>query len=251
MKNETKTKNEIGENQLKIFNAFGIKPSNSFVSAGMDFYVPNIITNEQKQLALEAFKKSYNITEENMVEFIGKFKYESLRASHVAEDIIDNNIPNIVMLYYGLHSYELESIANIDVRINKFITDYLVWTDKNVPGLKLQKDDTLFINSGIKVALPVGTAGVYLNKSGKGNAGFDVRAQVVDEDYAGYVHLSLAYTKMTKKDAIVYCGDKLTQMLIIPVLHLVPTEIDEDEYNKLMENSDRGDKGFGSQDVKH
>ena len=28
--------------ELKIFNAFGITPTNTFVSAGTDYYVPNI-----------------------------------------------------------------------------------------------------------------------------------------------------------------------------------------------------------------
>mgnify|MGYP002514630922 CR=1 FL=1 len=100
--------------------------------------------------------------------------------------------------------------------------------------------------------MPHGYAGVYLNKSGKGNAGFDVRAQVVDEDYAGYVHLSMAFTKDTENtNKNIYCGDKLTQMMLIPVFHDEYVETDEDNYNKIMENSQRGDKGFGSSDVKH
>ena len=44
---------------MKFYNAFGIKPTNSFISAGSDYYIPNIITDEQKEKALEAFKKSY------------------------------------------------------------------------------------------------------------------------------------------------------------------------------------------------
>jgi dUTPase len=39
--------------------------------------------------------------------------------------------------------------------------------------------------------------------------------------------------------------------MLIPVFHDEYIETDEDNYNKIMENSQRGDKGFGSSDVKH
>ena len=92
---------------------------------------------------------------------------------------------------------------------------------------------------------------MFFNKSGKGNKGFDVRAQVVDEDYTGYVHLSKAYTKDNVMDGIVFCGDKLTQMLILPVIHKDECEeLDETAYNEIMEGSQRGDDGFGSTDKK-
>ena len=136
-------------------------------------------------------------------------------------------------------------------------------------------NDTLFINSGIKIALDtvlsdqvapnpsnvvnmlrmlgIGVAGLYVNKSGMGNKGYDVRACLVDEDYAGYVHLSMAFTKDTEnvKNKNIFCGDKLTQMMLIPVFHTEYQEVGEEEYNKLMEESNRGDDGFGSSDVKH
>ena len=101
--------------------------------------------------------------------------------------------------------------------------------------------------------LDIGVAGLYVNKSGKGNCGWDVRACLVDEDYAGFVHLSQAYTKELIDDGqnIVYCGDKLTQMMLLPVFHSKYDEITEEEYNEIMSNSKRGESGFGSSDIKH
>ena len=63
----------------------------------------------------------------------------------------------------------------------------------------------------------------------------------------------MAFTKdlFAEGKNIVYCGDKLTQMMLIPVFHDEYVETDEDNYDKIMENSQRGDKGFGSSDVKH
>ena len=142
-------------------------------------------------------------------------------------------------------------------------------------GLKMQLNDTLFINSGVKIALDtvisdivgpnpqsavkmlrmlnIGVAGLYVNKSGTGNRGWDVRACLVDEDYAGFVHLSMAYTKdvIEDKQNIIYCGDKLTQMMLIPIFHTYYEEIEEYDYNKIMGSSQRGDNAFGSSDVKH
>ena len=34
--------------QLKIYNGFGIKPTNTYQSAGMDFYVPLIDCTDEK-----------------------------------------------------------------------------------------------------------------------------------------------------------------------------------------------------------
>lgn len=228
--------------ELKIYNGFGITPTNTHVSAGTDYYVPNI---DEKNLdmverALSAFEKSYGQTREELL--------------IIRQIFLDNgilyNLTNIMHLYLALYSVKMADLSKYG-RIDYFIKHYLVYDSKGTPGVQLQLNDTLFINSGIKVALPHGYAGVYLNKSGKGNAGFDVRAQVVDEDYTGYVHLSQAFTKDADFKNVVYCGDKLTQMLILPVLHTTPVEVSESDYMAEMAGSQRGDDGFGSSDVKH
>ena len=93
---------------------------------------------------------------------------------------------------------------------------------------------------------------MLFNKSGKGTKGFSVRAQVVDEDYSGYVHLSNAYTKDNKDDGIIYVGDKITQMVVLPIILVNKcNELTIDEYKELMKNSKRGSSAMGSSDVKH
>ena len=105
--------------------------------------------------------------------------------------------------------------------------------------------------TGIKEAINHGYAGVFLNKSGRGTKGFDVRAQVVDEDYTGHVHLSLQYLGKDREQGVVFCGDKIIQQLVIPVLSEAVEELTSDEYDKVMTGSARGDSGFGSSDEKH
>lgn len=254
---------------MKCYNAFGITPTNSFTSAGSDYYIPNLKDENQIKLALKAFEKSYKKSAEQINMIYNEFKRQYDYKDEAA---------NLTHLFLALYDKYLEGAKanSIEYAISYFINNFVVY-DKNrkVSGLALKLNDTLFINSGIKVALDtvlsdkiapnpsnavntlrmlnIGVAGLYVNKSGCGNRGWDVRACLVDEDYSGFVHLSQSYTKDLFIDGenIIYCGDKLTQMMLIPVFHDEYIEATEDEYNKIMENSQRGDSGFGSQDIKH
>lgn len=254
---------------MKIYNAFGIKPTNTYVSAGSDYYIPNIHTDEQKRKAFEAFKKSYNKTDDELNELLIEFDKQLSDKTQVF---------NCLHLFLALGNKFLDGFKedNIYESINYFMSHYYRYDNKRkVVGIALQLNDTLFINSGIKIALDtvisdkfeevglstlsalkslgIGVAGLYVNKSGMGNRGFDVRACLVDEDYSGYVHLSVAFTKdlFNESKNVVYAGDKLTQMMLIPVFHTEYVEVDENEYNDIMSNSNRGDSGFGSSDIKH
>ena len=256
---------------MKIYNAFGIKPTNTFVSAGTDYYIPNLddFNFKQVEVAIAAFEKSYNISHDDIEVIRTQFE--------ILEDPAETNqITNMVHLFLALGNKKLDELKKFSLidAVDYFYENYLVW-DKNCnAGIKLKLNDTLFINSGIKVALDttwdtngkvkfdivnalkeigIGIAGLYVNKSGKGNAGFDVRACLVDEDYAGYVHLSMSYTKDLFEDGknIVYAGDKLTQMMLIPIFHTQYEEVTEAKYSLLMSESNRGDSGFGSSDIKH
>ena len=256
---------------MKFYNSFGIKPTNTYVSAGSDYYIPNIKTEIQKERALKAFEKSYKKTTDEINHLVKVFET-------LASKEYKNNIVNLIHLYLALYDVELETERVIDenLAILRFLHDFVIYDEeKDIVGIKVQLNDTLFINSGIKIALDtvltekvasskshavdtlrildIGVAGLYVNKSGKGNCGWDVRACLVDEDYAGFVHLSQAYTKELIDDGqnIVYCGDKLTQMMLLPVFHSKYDEITEEEYNEIMSNSKRGESGFGSSDIKH
>jgi dUTPase len=256
---------------MKIYNAFGITPTNTFVSAGSDYYIPNIIEDKQQELALKAFEKSYGKTKDEIADL-----YEQIAKKLFKEGIPIYQTTNTLHLYLATDSKSLQHNETTGSRLTEFFIKYFIYDDKKeTVGVKLGLNDTLFINSGIKVALDtvfsdkiapnpssavnmfrmlgIGVAGLYVNKSGMGNKGFDVRACLVDEDYAGYVHLSMAFTKDLYKEGknIVYCGDKLTQMMLIPVFHTEYIETSEEEYNDIMSKSNRGDSGFGSSDIKH
>lgn len=232
---------------LNICNKFGITPTTSYAAAGIDFYVPDITTKEQIEAAKEAFKKSFKRTDEEIADIEQKFlKYIS---TQVKEDYSKNyydNLYNLMHLFFSLDSTIMRASQN---KIQTFIEYYLIWNKDGKPGINMKCNDAITINSGIKVALEPCTAGIFFNKSGRGQKGFDVRACVVDEDYTGYVHLNVSFTKDNAQDGDVYCGDKLTQMVILPVIRITDIEdCNEELYNQMMANSQRGDGAFGSTD---
>ena len=233
---------------LNIFNDFGITPTTNFTAAGLDFYIPNLDTKEKVDKWIKAVSKKFELSYLNEL-----FNKISLFTSYNGTELSDTTIWNIVQLYTSLDSsYINYNFDNFDDKVSAFVDDYLVFDKNGIPGMRLRTLDHTFFNSGIKVALPHNTAGIFFNKSGKGTKGFSVRAQVVDEDYSGYVHLSNAYTKESEDDGIIYVGDKITQMVILPIILVNKcNELSIEEYKELMKNSKRGSDAMGSSDVKH
>ena len=233
---------------LKIFNDFGITPTTNFTAAGLDFYIPNLDTQEKVDKWIKVVSEKLELSYLNEL-----FNKISLFTSYNDTELPDTTIWNIVQLYTSLDSsYINYKFDNFDDKVSAFVDDYLIFDKNGNPGMRLQPLDHTLFNSGIKVALPHNTAGIFFNKSGKGTKGFSVRAQVVDEDYSGYVHLSNAYTKDSEDDGIIYVGDKITQMVILPIILVNQcNELSIEEYKELMKNSNRGSDAMGSSDVKH
>jgi len=240
---------------MVIYNGFSQTPTRNHTAAGIDFFIPNIDDNNETQveIAKEGLKKSYKLTDEQINKFFSTI--EKLATEEQLE-IIEGNKWNVLHLFYGLNSKEMffmkkngDSFTKI---VDYFLDNYLVKSNDGKPGLRLDFSDMLFINSGIKVALQPGTDLEFKEKSGKGCGGWTVKAKIVDFDYSGYMHLSMQYLWWDRDGTgRIYIGDKLTQGIIYNVLTDDAKEIDIDQYDKLMENSTRGDNGFGSGDIKH
>ena len=94
------------------------------------------------------------------------------------------------------------------------------------------------IDTGVHIQLPPGTVGMLKSKSGL-NVNFGITGEgVIDEGYTGsilvrlYNHSSNAYS--------INKGDKISQLVILPVLRPTPVQVDK------IEGGERGDNGFGS-----
>ena len=236
--------------EFKILNKFGITPSKNFEAAGYDFYVPKFENLEEEDvlMIIDAFSKSYNMTSDQVKRVFDEISLY-LSSQDLSNDFAD--IMNVLQLYLGLtasdYYYCSKSDSDFDT-LDYFLTNILIFDKNGIPGIVVYNGDFLLFNSGIKVKLDPGKVGIFFNKSGKGNKGYDVKACVVDEDYNGFVHMSLSFHKNEDK---LFCGDKLVQFLIFDLPKTEIRELTEDEFNEMHADSKRGADGFGSSDIKH
>jgi dUTP pyrophosphatase len=106
----------------------------------------------------------------------------------------------------------------------------------------------VLIPSGIKVEIPFGFMGLFLNKSGVASKKeLLVGAQVVDTFYSGEVHIDLH--NVGQQEARIAAGDKLIQMTLVPAMNTDVVLVgEEDLYDWMKKKEVRGEKGFGSTD---
>ena len=95
------------------------------------------------------------------------------------------------------------------------------------------------IDTGVSVAIPDGFYGQLAPRSSLALKGVDVKAGVIDSDYRGSIKVLLH--NYSSDDYTVQPGDKIAQLLILPVAH--PELIQE---TLELTSTKRGDKGFGS-----
>lgn len=237
-----------------IYNGFSQTPTRNFQAAGIDFFIPNIDDNnlEQVEIAKEALKKSYKLSDEDIERF---WITVDCLATEEQANMFVNQRWNLLHLFYGLKSaiwfidHKEESYTK---KVDYFLDKYLRISNDGKLGVACKFSDMLFINSGIKIALQPYTALEFKNKSGKGTSGWSVKACLVDEDYAGYMHLSMQYLWHDRENGgTVYVGDKLTQGVVFETKTDDAIELTASEYEEKMKNSQRGSDGFGSSDVQH
>jgi len=106
------------------------------------------------------------------------------------------------------------------------------------------------IPSGVHAEIPIGYMGIYFNKSGVATKKrLLIGAQVIDTYYDGECHINVH--NVSDRNVLIQSGDKLTQMVLIPVVHAQSLEVPLDElYSGMKEEEHRGAGGFGSTDKK-
>jgi dUTP pyrophosphatase len=118
---------------------------------------------------------------------------------------------------------------------------------KTDAGLDLYSRETKIIASkgsavfdtGVHIELPPNTTGFLKSKSGL-NVNYGLTGEgVIDEGYTGSIRVKL-YNN-SEKDFQVFKGQKITQLVILPVIIT-----DELEIVQELEATDRGNGGFGS-----
>ena len=97
---------------------------------------------------------------------------------------------------------------------------------------------SVIINTGVHVELPKNTAGMLKSKSGL-NVKYGITSEgVIDVGYTGAIVAKL-YNN-SSEPFYIKRGDKITQLVIVPVLTPKLEVVDE------LDDTERGEKGFGS-----
>lgn len=105
--------------------------------------------------------------------------------------------------------------------------------------------DTVMIPSGIAAHIPEGCFGLLGSRSGFGSQGLNVATgvSIIDSNYRGEITIPIR-NMSPKTTFIVKPGDRIAQLAIVPYV-----KVDVEVVDDLVDNSDRGDKGFGSSGV--
>lgn len=94
------------------------------------------------------------------------------------------------------------------------------------------------IDTGVHIQLPPGTAGMLKSKSGL-NVKYGITSEgVIDEGYTGSIVVKLY--NHTFDDYHVRIGDKISQLVVVPILTPNLELVDE------LDGGERGNNGFGS-----
>ncbi len=93
------------------------------------------------------------------------------------------------------------------------------------------------VDTGVHVALPEGTSGFIKSKSGIMRQGITVDG-LIDEGYRGSIHVVMF--NHTGERKYFAAGEKIAQLAIVPVRYEKVVVVDE------LDETDRGENGFGS-----
>lgn len=104
--------------------------------------------------------------------------------------------------------------------------------------MEINPNEQKKISTKISISLPKKTVGMICDRSSMGSKGIKVYGGIVDEPYRGEIIVVLGNN--SKEIVKIKKGDKIAQLLIIPILYSNVIEVNE------LSQTARGNQGFGS-----
>lgn len=104
--------------------------------------------------------------------------------------------------------------------------------------VQIKAFESAVIDTGVHVQIPTGYAGVLISKSGLNVKRNLTSTGLIDAGYTGAISVKL-YNHGDEVQTL-YAGDKVSQLMIVPIAVLTPQQVDH------FDESERGTNGFGS-----
>ena len=98
--------------------------------------------------------------------------------------------------------------------------------------------EVLQVHTGVSMAIPDGYFGMICERSSMGAKGLAVRGGIIDSTYRGEIRVLIH--NLSQNDYLINNGDKIAQIIILPCSQTRLEVVD------LLDETERGDKGFGS-----
>ena len=103
----------------------------------------------------------------------------------------------------------------------------------------IEPGETKLLPTGLAIELPEDATGLVWDRSGLATKkGLVVVAGCIDDDFRGEIRVALH--NISRRTHIVCQGERMAQLLVVPVLKVVPEWSDE------LSDTERGAGGFGS-----
>jgi len=102
----------------------------------------------------------------------------------------------------------------------------------------LPKNGSCVVDTGVCVEIPYGYVGMIKSKSGLNIKSGITTEGVIDSGYTGSIVVKLRND--SDADFVFSRGNKITQLVILPIPEITLNEVDE------LDNTERGANGFGS-----
>ena len=136
----------------------------------------------------------------------------------------------------------LTETAKLPVKNQEGDMGYDIFSDEDITLTTNKKDK---ISTGIAIELPKGYGAFLVGRSGlTSKTLLRINLGVIDNGYRGELHImnDIIY-KGSNETVRIEKGDKIAQMIILPIFDGEVVEVDE------VSETDRGDKGFGSSGI--
>jgi dUTP pyrophosphatase len=119
-----------------------------------------------------------------------------------------------------------------------------IFAPLDMEEVTIQPNEAYLVNTGLKCICPKGYAMFVMNKSGVAvKKCLDHGAEVIDEGYRGEIGIHLI--NVGKEAQTIKAGDKIIQVVLLPVGYHMVEMVSEDEYSRMGETS-RGAGAYGS-----